>query len=79
MNDEVSHKQTRIYQIRIDGHLGDPRASCFQGLQIEQLPNGETLISGRIEDQAALFGMLIRIRDMGATLLSVNSINHIAS
>jgi hypothetical protein len=79
MNDEDNNKQTRIYQIRIDGHLSDPRASCFEGLQIKQLPNGETLISGRIEDQAALFGMLIRIRDMGIPLLSVNYLNQIAS
>lgn len=78
MNDEANPNQARLYQIRIEGHLTDPRASYFAGLQVAQLPNGESLISGQIEDQAALFGVLIRIRDMGIPLLSVNYLNQIS-
>jgi len=78
MNDEANPNQAWLYEIRIEGHLTDPRANYFEGLQVTQLPNGESLISGQIEDQAALFGVLIRIRDMGIPLLSVNYINQIS-
>lgn len=74
MNDENSNTQTREFEIKIDGHLGNYRTNYFEGMQLKQLPNGETLISGQIEDQAALFGVLIRIRDMGLPLISVNQI-----
>jgi hypothetical protein len=58
-----------VYQIRIEGHV---RENWFDGLDIAQTPNGETLISG-IFDQAALHGILNRIRDLGLVLLFVQS------
>jgi hypothetical protein len=58
-----------VYQIRIEGHV---RENWFEGLDIAQTPNGETLISGTF-DQAALHGILSRIRDLGLVLLSVQS------
>lgn len=62
---------THIYQIRVRGHLSDKRAEWFDGLTIENQPDGEALITGPVADQAALHGLLIRIRDLGLPLLSV--------
>lgn len=61
------------YEIRIEGHLNETRAGDFGILSMKLLPNGQTLISGPVPDQAALFGILIRIRDMGTPLVSVTS------
>lgn len=65
---------THIYQIRVRGHLSNKRAEWFGGLTIENQPNGEALISGPVADQAALHGLLIRIRDLGLPLLLVQRI-----
>jgi hypothetical protein len=62
---------TQIYQIRVRGHLSEKRAEWFDGLSIENQPNGEALLTGPVPDQAALHGLLIRIRDLGLPLLSV--------
>ena len=59
------------YEIRVKGHLDERRMRWFEGLQISACPNGETLIRGPIIDQAALHGVLNRIRDLGLTLLLV--------
>ncbi|MFZ5808064.1 MAG: hypothetical protein ACOY16_02180 [Chloroflexota bacterium] len=58
-----------IYQIRVEGHL---RKDWFKELVINTQPEGETVISG-LMDQAALHGVLSRIRDLGLVLLSVQS------
>jgi hypothetical protein len=68
----IDIKQPKHCEIKIDGHLSDQRARSFEVLQITTLANGETLLSGEIKDQSQLFGILIRIRDIGAPLLSVN-------
>lgn len=60
-----------IYQICVRGQLSQQRAQWFDGLSVENLPDGEALISGPVPDQAALHGLLIRIRDLGLPLLSV--------
>ena len=62
-----------IYQIRIQGHLGQQWANWFDGLTITQ-DNGDTLLTGPVIDQAALFGLLKKVRDLGTPLLSVNRI-----
>ena len=63
-----------FYQIKIKGHL-DPRWSeWFDGLTITHEPHGETTLSGPVVDQPALFGLLLKIRDLNLTLLSVNHI-----
>jgi hypothetical protein len=64
--------QTQYSEIRIAGHLDQARASQFAGMRVTQLPNGESLLCGPIEDQAALFGILLRLRDLGIPLLSLN-------
>ena len=56
-----------IYQIRIEGHLDE---RWFEYLDVKPLPEGETLISGEM-DQSALHGILNRIRDLGLELISV--------
>jgi hypothetical protein len=65
--------QTMIYEIRIQGHLGHQWAERFQGLSMTLEDNGTTLLTGPVVDQAALHGILRKIRDLGIALLSVNS------
>ena len=60
------------YEIRVRGHLNPRRARWFDGMTITLLENGDTLISGTIPDQAALHGLLNRIRDLGLPLIGVN-------
>lgn len=62
------------YQIRIHGHLEKHLWYWFDDLTVTNLENGECLLSGYVPDQAALFGILIRIRDLGLILVSVNRI-----
>lgn len=59
------------YQIKVKGHFDERRMRWFEGLDITFLPNGETIINGAITDQAALHGVLNRIRDLGMELISV--------
>ena len=59
------------YQICVKGHLDQRRMHWFDGMNISIRPNGETLISGQIVDQAALYGVLNRIRDLDLPLLLV--------
>jgi hypothetical protein len=67
--------QPMIYQIRIKGHLGRQWADRFEELSITLEDNGITLLTGPVIDQAALHGILRRIRDLGIILLSVNSVD----
>ncbi len=67
--------QPMIYQIRIQGHLGRHWADRFEELSITLEEDGTTLLTGPVVDQAALHGILRKIRDMGILLLSVNSID----
>ena len=62
------------YQIRIKGHLGQQWMEWFDGLTITLEQDGNTLLAGPVIDQAALHGILKKIRDLGMQLLSINSI-----
>jgi hypothetical protein len=64
-------KHTHGYKITVDGHLGDHLTNAFRGLEVNATPGGRTIISGQELDQSALFGLLLRIRDLGLPLLSV--------
>ena len=65
---------TPYYEIRVRGHLEARWANQFDGLTITLEENGSTLLSGPLADQAALHGILKKVRDLGLTLLSVNSV-----
>ena len=66
--------QPIVYQIRIKGHLGRQWMNWFEGLTITLEEDGNTLLSGLVIDQAALHGILKKVRDLGMPLLSVNSV-----
>ena len=63
-----------IYEIRVQGRLGQEWSDWFEGLAINQQPNGDSILAGPVSDQAALHGILIRIRDLGLPLLSVRRV-----
>jgi hypothetical protein len=65
------HYESVIYKIRIKGHLDDKWADRFEGLTITLEEDGNTLLSGPVIDQAALHGLLKKVRDLGMPLLSV--------
>ena len=67
-------RQPTVYQIRIKGHLGDQWTDWFDGLTITLEEGGETLLTGPVVDDAALHGLLKRVRDLGMPLLSVNRV-----
>jgi len=73
------HPQTRseqptVYQIRIESHLGNKWTDWFDGFTITQENDGNTLLTGPVADQAALYGLLKKVRDLGMPLLSVNRV-----
>ncbi len=74
INSEVEKAQPMVYQIRIKGHLSRDWADWFGGLAITLENNGETLLTGPVVDQAALHGVLRKVRDVGMPLLSVNRV-----
>ena len=63
-----------LYEIRIKGHLDNRWADWFEGLTITALDNGETLLTGPVVDQAALHGLLRKVRDLAMPLLSVTRV-----
>ena len=66
--------QPMVYQIRIKGHLGPQWTDWFGGLAVAVEEDGDTLLTGPIVDQAALYGLLKKVRDLGMPLVSVNCI-----
>ena len=71
LNPKTDPSQTMVYQIRIKGHLGRQWTDWFGGLTITLEDNGMTLLTGPVIDQAALHGLLRKVRDLGMPLLSV--------
>ncbi len=60
-----------VYEIRVEGHLADCWSDWFEGLAIRNEPDGETVLSGLIADQAALYGLLNKIHNLNLILVSV--------
>ena len=65
------HHEPELYEIRIKGHLANRWANWFEGLTITLEDNGDTLLTGTVVDQAALHGVLRKVRDLGMPLISV--------
>jgi hypothetical protein len=63
-----------VYDIRIKGHLGPQWADWFEGLTMTLEENGDTRLTGPVVDQAALHGLLRRVRDLGLPLVSITHV-----
>ncbi len=74
LNPESHADQPIVYQIRLKGHLSQQWTEWFAGLTITLEEDGNTLLTGPVVDQAALHGLLKKVRDLGMPLLSVNSV-----
>ncbi|HEU4744023.1 MAG TPA: hypothetical protein VFS61_02260 [Anaerolineales bacterium] len=72
LNLPMDSSQPKIYQIRIKDHLSREWTDWFEGLTITLEDNGDTLLTGPVMDQAALYGLLKKVRDLGMALVSVN-------
>lgn len=70
-NLKTDHGQPIVYQIRIEGHLGCQWTDWFGGMTITPEDDGDTLLSGPVIDQAALYSLLKKVRDLGMSLVSV--------
>ena len=74
INSEGDPGEPLVYQIRLKGHLGPHWSGWFEGLTITALDNGDTLLTGPVIDQAALFGVLRKVANLGMPLVSVECI-----
>ena len=63
-----------FYRIRVNGHLDERWSEWFDGLEITNLQNGEAMLSGEIVDQAALHGVLAKVRDLNLALVAVSRV-----
>ena len=71
VNPKTDPYQPMVYHIRVEGHLGHQWSDWFEGLTITLEDNGDTLLIGPVVDQAALHGLLRKVRDLGMTLIWV--------
>ena len=68
------HRDAGIYEIRLKGYLDQRWAGWFEGLTITLADNGETRLTGPVVDQAALHGLLRKVRDLGLPLIAVGKV-----
>jgi hypothetical protein len=74
LNPKTDPGQPMVYQIRIKGHLGSQWRNWFEGLVITMEEDGDTLLTGPVVDQAALYGLLKKVRDLGIPLVSISQV-----
>lgn len=74
INPKTDPNQPGVYQIRLKGQLDSQWTEWFEGMSITLEEDGNTLLTGPVIDQAALHGLLKKIRDLGLTLVSVNQV-----
>jgi hypothetical protein len=70
-----SMRTPTFYEIRVQGHIGGSWSSWFEGLSLRHKEDGETVLRGALADQAALHGVLMRIRDLNLPLVSVHRVD----
>ena len=75
LDQKTDPSQPMVYQIRIKGHLGSQWTDWFGGLTVTLEDNGDTLLTGTVVDQAALHGLLKKVRDLGMPLVSVVNVD----
>jgi hypothetical protein len=71
----VQNAMSAAYEIRIKGQLDPKLSAWFDDFAISHTPDGDTLLTGSVIDQAALHGVLVRCRDLGVTLISINPVS----
>lgn len=71
---DEKHNKHQCYEIRIKGHLDERWDEWFEGLTITLEDNGDTLLAGPVIDQAALHGLIKKVRDLGMPLISVSPV-----
>ena len=71
LDPDTEPNQPMGYQIRVKGHLGSQWTDWFGGLTVTLEDNGDTVLTGPVVDQAALYGLLKKVRDLGIPLVSV--------
>jgi hypothetical protein len=76
LNSRTDAGQPTVYQIRLKGHLGPQWTDWFGGLTITLEEDGDTLLTGPVADQAALHGLLKKVRDLGMPLVSIGPLEH---
>jgi hypothetical protein len=71
MTNERQGRRDEVYEIRVKGVIDGKWSAWFEGLEVSPQPNGETILVGTVADQAALHGLLQKVRDVGLPLISV--------
>ena len=74
MAEVIDSNRPTIYQIKIKSHLSSDWTDWFEGLTITPEEDGDTLLTGPVIDQAALYGLIKKVRDLGMTLISLNPV-----
>ncbi|HJQ15204.1 MAG TPA: hypothetical protein VJ830_10700 [Anaerolineales bacterium] len=74
MAEVIDSGESTVYQIRVKSHLGSDWTDWFEGLTITLEEDGDTLLTGPVLDQAALYRLLKKVRDLGILLVSVNPV-----
>ena len=68
-------EEAATYQLRIEGHLAEHWSTWFDGMALVREDDGTTTLRGPVADQAALHGLLAKVRDLGTTLVSVEVVD----